>query len=713
MLGTGYAGVGALRRGEMVAKRWLAGSSHYRQSWDSTGPLDNDVHERFVHVAITYDEDAKKTQIYRDGKPYGTTGTKGVKSYDPDSGTITFGQRHFHGHVNDGRCIGGAMGAVLDCAALYDRALTKDEIMASFQQGCCGKARALGISSIGCDDCDGSDADKGRDCGNKINECESQDCSGNGMCTDGIDKYTCMCEAGWEGKDCEKNLCEGRDCGNGECANGVCQCDSGWEGKDCKKNIDDCAVPGTECNYNGKCTDKINGYTCTCDEGFEGKDCEIDVDDCKGQDCSEHGDCQDNINGFYCNCNFGWTGDLCDKPTECSGGPDGKQCRNRGKPIGTTGSCKCLCPAGYTGAHCETDIDECDGQDCSSAGRCVDEVNGYSCVCTSGRSGKNCEISTTSTSTSSTTSTSSSTTTSSSTVSTTTIRKCNPGERLNPAGNTCEKCPENSYRPNKEHSYTECISHTPCSGTEEYVVDPGSSTTPLRCMSKTKCTQDQFESSSDGSDGNRECTELTKCMTGQTYETTAPTSTTDRVCSSLTDCRAGQFVEEMPTPTSDRICGYCDPDPPSYQWSTRRNQPKCAEHRFCGQNQLVSRDGTMTEDLRCGRCPQGQFQPSYEHREWRCQTKAPTAEPTREPTTKPTVNPTEQPDLTATLTLPLEYDLMQQEELEIALSTVIGEQVDLKDTKPTNLKYNFEPGSIIVTVSRHQTPYKISETDQI
>lgn len=42
---------------------------------------------------------------------------------------------------------------------------------------------------------------------------------------------------------------------------------------------------------------------------------------------------------------------------------------------------------------------------------------------------------------------------------------------------------------------------------------------------------------------------------------------------------------------------------------------------------------------------------------------------------------------------------MQMDELKTALSSAIGELVDLKDTEPSKLEYSFEPGSIIVTVS--------------
>lgn len=58
------------------------------------------------------------------------------------------------------------------------------------------------------------------------------------------------------------------------------------------------------------------------------------------------------------------------------------------------GSCKdgvaaftCLCQPGYTGHHCETNINECASQPCRHGGTCQDRDNAYLCLCLKGTTG--------------------------------------------------------------------------------------------------------------------------------------------------------------------------------------------------------------------------------------------------------------------------------------------------------------------------------------
>ena len=50
----------------------------------------------------------------------------------------------------------------------------------------------------------------------------------------------------------------------------------------------------------------------------------------------------------------------------------------------------CECAAGYTGATCEVDIDECLPAVCPANSKCVDAINSYTCVCNPGFEGAEC-----------------------------------------------------------------------------------------------------------------------------------------------------------------------------------------------------------------------------------------------------------------------------------------------------------------------------------
>lgn len=50
----------------------------------------------------------------------------------------------------------------------------------------------------------------------------------------------------------------------------------------------------------------------------------------------------------------------------------------------------CRCPAAFTGALCEDDVDECDVNPCGNEGTCVNTVGGFSCECHGGSSGSVC-----------------------------------------------------------------------------------------------------------------------------------------------------------------------------------------------------------------------------------------------------------------------------------------------------------------------------------
>lgn len=52
----------------------------------------------------------------------------------------------------------------------------------------------------------------------------------------------------------------------------------------------------------------------------------------------------------------------------------------------------CRCLPGFTGTHCETNIDDCASSPCSNAGTCFDLDNDFRCACTLGFTGKDCSV---------------------------------------------------------------------------------------------------------------------------------------------------------------------------------------------------------------------------------------------------------------------------------------------------------------------------------
>ncbi|KAG8011015.1 Versican core protein [Nibea albiflora] len=51
----------------------------------------------------------------------------------------------------------------------------------------------------------------------------------------------------------------------------------------------------------------------------------------------------------------------------------------------------CMCAPGYTGQHCETDVDECQSNPCLNGATCLDGVNSFTCLCLPSYAGELCE----------------------------------------------------------------------------------------------------------------------------------------------------------------------------------------------------------------------------------------------------------------------------------------------------------------------------------
>jgi hypothetical protein len=113
--------------GEQQPQHWLAGSNFFERTQSFQGPPEKEAADRPVHLAITYAADGAIT-AYRNGQRYGQSyHSKGPIEFAPGQAIVGFGIRHLPAGGN--RMLNGK----LFRAQLYDRTLSADEVLASFQ----------------------------------------------------------------------------------------------------------------------------------------------------------------------------------------------------------------------------------------------------------------------------------------------------------------------------------------------------------------------------------------------------------------------------------------------------------------------------------------------------------------------------------------------------------------------------------------------------
>ncbi|XP_078127623.1 versican core protein isoform X2 [Sander vitreus] len=66
-------------------------------------------------------------------------------------------------------------------------------------------------------------------------------------------------------------------------------------------------------------------------------------------------------------------------------------CQNGGSCFKRNAQNICFCAPGYTGQHCETDVDECQSNPCLNGATCLDGVGSFTCLCLPSYSGELCE----------------------------------------------------------------------------------------------------------------------------------------------------------------------------------------------------------------------------------------------------------------------------------------------------------------------------------
>uniref|UniRef100_A0AAZ3RS15 Neural EGFL like 1 n=1 Tax=Oncorhynchus tshawytscha TaxID=74940 RepID=A0AAZ3RS15_ONCTS len=184
---------------------------------------------------------------------------------------------------------------------------------------------------------------------------------------------------------------EGLICGeNSECKNrntrAECECKSGFasihgDSTYCE-DIDECVTQMHYCQANTACVNLLGSHRCDCLPGFIRVDdysC-TEHDECaSGQSsCDDNAICTNTIRGHLCSCKPGYVGNGSICTAFCEEG-----CRSGGTCVSPN---TCVCPSGFTGLHCETDIDECAEVliQCHIHSRCVNLPGWYHCECRNG-----------------------------------------------------------------------------------------------------------------------------------------------------------------------------------------------------------------------------------------------------------------------------------------------------------------------------------------
>ena len=113
--------------GERQPKKWIAGSDGFQRTLDLDAPEETAAPGKLIHMAAVYRAD-NSIAVFRNGEPYAKpyTPAQPLRTYKAGTARVLLGRRH-HGAGN------GFLGGEIKQAALYDRALSAEEIAASFR----------------------------------------------------------------------------------------------------------------------------------------------------------------------------------------------------------------------------------------------------------------------------------------------------------------------------------------------------------------------------------------------------------------------------------------------------------------------------------------------------------------------------------------------------------------------------------------------------
>ncbi|KAM5125518.1 LOW QUALITY PROTEIN: protein crumbs homolog 1-like [Callospermophilus lateralis] len=107
---------------------------------------------------------------------------------------------------------------------------------------------------------------------------------------------------------------------------------------------------------------------------------------CNSNPCLHGGNCEDVYSSYHCSCPLGWSGTHCElNIDECFSDP----CIH-GNCSDRVAAYHCRCEPGYTGVNCEMEIENCQNHQYANEATCISETNGYSCLCFGNFRGKFC-----------------------------------------------------------------------------------------------------------------------------------------------------------------------------------------------------------------------------------------------------------------------------------------------------------------------------------